>query len=281
MLLTQTHHWLGFVLLAVLIFPACAAPMQSTVEHSATVGQSITAEHSATGLRHAVYKVTAVDEKGNDVLKVSKGALVRIEGLIYALGEQLGDDESREGKVIIHHSVEDAELPELDKYKLSLFKLSGGKFCDGDHAAAPCYGFVVTLSKGSQATTGAIITQKSPETHRRYAEVVKPLTDTQSSGKINGPKCWDNWLREFLTELKPIMEWVKAMALYKDPGPSKIVEEAAKFNAEKAVNKALYAEVAKKAAAKAQTRLPYITNPPVHSLNSKFRHNKPPLHAIP
>ncbi|KAF9060033.1 hypothetical protein BDP27DRAFT_1340233 [Rhodocollybia butyracea] len=191
-----THHWLGFILLAVLVSPACAAPMQSTTaEHSATVGHS---SHSTTTVGQSItvkYKVTVLGEDGNALEKVPRLTGLRVEKIIRDIGKKLGDDP--EHSEIHPQSLRDDTLV-FNDWGMIYFQLEGAKFCVGI-----CYGYTVKASKRYPQLVGGVVTQV---TQGRCVIVHKPLPKDRGSINIaNFVAIQQRWQNEFLEFLKTLV----------------------------------------------------------------------------
>ncbi|KAF9056831.1 hypothetical protein BDP27DRAFT_1433490 [Rhodocollybia butyracea] len=191
-----TPHWLGFVLLAVFICPACAAPP--------LVRRSIT------------YEVTVVSVHGHDIKEVPSIAHKRIMELLGVVTTQLRDGPGH--KNIKHHSIAVGDTSAFNADSMFYFKLTGGNSCP-----VMCYGYVVPNYKGSTKIIGAVFTWDG---EHQYGVVRKPMTDVQKASKdfTNTRKRWHIW---FLKNFGPIKRWVVAMAQYPAASEFEGVKEAA------------------------------------------------------
>ncbi|KAF9070389.1 hypothetical protein BDP27DRAFT_1420079 [Rhodocollybia butyracea] len=127
-----THHWLGIILLAVLISPACAAPTPA----------------------EPTYKVTVLGADGLPVTVVSDQAWKRIEKFIHDMWKELGDSNPKEP---IHFTnplqVKGQVLEKFDKWEMLYIEVHGGGFC-----VNRCYAYIVS-PKTYDTVDGSFITQ--------------------------------------------------------------------------------------------------------------------------
>ncbi|KAF9073162.1 hypothetical protein BDP27DRAFT_1445098 [Rhodocollybia butyracea] len=216
----RKHHWLCFILLAVLISPAWAVPTP-TPEPSKTK-----------------YSVTVREENNAKVEKIPPKAK-RINEFIIDMGEAMGD--GNEPHNVKHWSLEDINM-RFEISEMLYYELQGGKFC-----SKICYGYIVTTDLGWRGLvkTAAVIAQ-DPTHPCRFSVLHLPLPTRFLNDQFVIDHQKDRYL-EFLTVFAPIKDWMpnvhdpvfhdvvrEAMLILADPAAAKAAKEAARASKEAA-----------------------------------------------
>ncbi|KAF9073164.1 hypothetical protein BDP27DRAFT_1445099 [Rhodocollybia butyracea] len=182
------HHWLGFALLAVLIFPAWTAPPPPPPEQSLIE-----------------YKVTVVNEDGVAKDKVPASVCARIRQLIIALGPELGDREGAEWKEIecVNLDAQGTMSNDVNTAEMVYFEFSGGKSCT---ERQKCHGYVVTIKVFREdSRVGAVLVQKSLNSFIVFDRILaRSKQPSKEAIKIHRQK-YDEFLngrKEGVTELR-------------------------------------------------------------------------------
>ncbi|KAF9071492.1 hypothetical protein BDP27DRAFT_1446367 [Rhodocollybia butyracea] len=217
------HHSLGFVLLALLISPACAMPL---------------------GNPHT-YFVQVLDERGDKVQLTTNAAKEQVRTSISILAKK-----NEDGQVEPEHIqliAEGYNLKELDPSSMIFYKLTGHNFCTKMKRSYG-YGYAITPTKDRSLAFGGVVADAKDfdfggvvsntdllsdeqfEEHVGHAyEVYYILPDVPNHRAQEVMAHLGDAYYEFLTRFAPVKGWVVVMGQIKEPHPSSILKKAYDF----------------------------------------------------
>ncbi|KAF9074082.1 hypothetical protein BDP27DRAFT_1416761 [Rhodocollybia butyracea] len=184
-----THHWLRFILLAVLMSPACAAPLER---------------------RDVKYKLKSLDKHG-DLVMIPMNAPYELNRCVIALATEMGDGNVQD----IKHEGTMTSNAVFDPSIMLYYKLMEGRYCRVPYT---CYGSVVTPPKDKnpqEIMFGTIISHTViPRTKKpRYYVFHQPFPAGISGAQLKSAKeLREELFFEFLTEFALVRPWLMRMA---------------------------------------------------------------------
>ncbi|KAF9071504.1 hypothetical protein BDP27DRAFT_1419068 [Rhodocollybia butyracea] len=210
------HHWLGFILLAVLMSPACAVPLER---------------------RNVHYHMKLLNVNGLEVEKITSGAQEHLRISITSLAKEMGDG----GVPTIDHSPHLLDMiPTFNPSAILYYGLEGGKHCSSSAdktTLVTCFGFVVSLPKDLDNLDlpvilfSAVISRTVDGNGLSSFQVFhQPLPAELTSEQLEKAKVLrDTVYSKFLVMFVPIHRWVILMAhgTRGDEAPDPVVKDAA------------------------------------------------------
>ncbi|KAF9071508.1 hypothetical protein BDP27DRAFT_1419071 [Rhodocollybia butyracea] len=207
-----THHWLGFILLAVLISPACAAPLER---------------------RNVHYHMTLVDINGLEVETIQIEAKDHLHISITSLAKEMGD-----GGVptVIDHSPDLLDIDtSFSPTTMLYYRLKGGKHCSRSADKATlitCFGFVVSSPKDKDHPAimfGTVISCTVDEKGHSFHVFHQPIPAGITGEQLKRAReLEEDVYFDFLTKFVLIKQWVMWMDQGKgNQAPDPVVKRAA------------------------------------------------------